>query len=29
MTRFGSGLIARFMDHAIKEAKRQLRESGR
>jgi hypothetical protein len=29
MTRFGAGLIARFMNHAIEEAKRQLREGGR
>jgi hypothetical protein len=29
MTRFGAGLIARFINHAIEEAKRQLREGGR
>jgi hypothetical protein len=29
MTRFGAGLISKFMDPAIEEAKRQLREGGR
>jgi hypothetical protein len=29
MTRFGPGLIVKFMNHAIEEAKRQLREGGR
>jgi hypothetical protein len=29
MTRFGAGLISKFMNHAIEEAKRQLREGGR